>query len=113
MNHNNQINDLLSKPLWQMSGEEFCQLTHYANATGTDVNDKRERKLARGIQELAQEVGCSESTIYSLRRNGILDSAIVSRIGRRIIFDVDKARVLADQFQEEQREERRIAKADK
>ena len=26
------INFLLEKPLWQMSGEEFCQLTRYANS---------------------------------------------------------------------------------
>ena len=33
------INGLLEKPLWQMTGEEYCQLTQYAlslsNGTGT------------------------------------------------------------------------------
>ena len=26
----NKIEGLLQKPLWQMTGEEYCQLTHYA-----------------------------------------------------------------------------------
>jgi hypothetical protein len=30
---------------------------------------------------------------------GVLREAIVSRIGRRIVFDVDKARKLADEYQ--------------
>ena len=51
-----------------------------------------------------------ESTIYALMRapreedgsnvgGGVLREAIVSRIGRRIVFDVDKARKLADGYQ--------------
>jgi len=30
MNTNAIIDGLLQKPLWQMTGEEYCQLTHYA-----------------------------------------------------------------------------------
>ena len=30
---------------------------------------------------------------------GVLREAIVSRIGRRIVFDVDKVRKLADEYQ--------------
>ncbi len=30
MNRNIDIQDLLEKPVWQMTGEEYCQLTHYA-----------------------------------------------------------------------------------
>ncbi|MBQ3766865.1 MAG: DUF3853 family protein [Bacteroidales bacterium] len=32
MNTNAIIDGLLQKPLWQMTGEEYCQLTHYAHA---------------------------------------------------------------------------------
>ena len=30
MNSQTNIEGLLGKPLWQMTGEEYCQLTHYA-----------------------------------------------------------------------------------
>ena len=30
METKNKIEGLLEKPLWQMTGEEYCQLTHYA-----------------------------------------------------------------------------------
>jgi hypothetical protein len=36
----------------------------------------------------------------SAEGGGILKDAIVSRIGRRIVFDVDKARDLATQYQQ-------------
>jgi len=59
---------------------------------------------------LAVELGCSDSTVYALMRTpreedgsseggGILRPAVVSRIGRRIVFDVDTARRLADDYQ--------------
>ena len=42
-----------------------------------------------------------ELTHYALANspNAVLREAIVSRIGRRIVFDVDKARKLADGYQ--------------
>ena len=107
------INGLLEKPLWQMTGEEYCQLTQYAlslsNGTGTAPSPSGQKAL--GVHALAVELGCSDSTIYALMRTpreedgssaggGVLKDAIVSRIGRRIVFDVDKARELAKQSQQ-------------
>jgi hypothetical protein len=107
------INGLLEKPLWQMTGEEYCQLTQYAlslsNGTGTTPSPSGQKAL--GVHALAVELGCSDSTIYALMRTpreddgsseggGVLKDAIVSRIGRRIVFDVDKARELAKQSQQ-------------
>ena len=92
------INGLLEKPLWQMTGEEYCQLTQYAlslsNGTGTAPSPLGQKAL--GIHALAMELGCSDSTIYALMRTpreedgaseggGVLKDAIVSRIGRRIV----------------------------
>ena len=107
------INGLLEKPLWQMTGEEYCQLTQYALSlsTGTGTAPSPSGQKALGVHALAVELGCSDSTIYALMRTpreedgsseggGILKSAIVSRIGRRIVFDVDKARELATQYQQ-------------
>ena len=107
------INGLLEKPLWQMTGEEYCQLTQYALSlsTGTGTASSPSGQKALGVHALAVELGCSDSTIYALMRTpreedgsseggGILKPAIVSRIGRRIVFDVDKARELATQYQQ-------------
>ena len=113
METKNKIEGLLEKPLWQMTGEEYCQLTHYALSLSPNTGSSRAPTVqkALGIHALAVELGCSDSTVYSLMRTprkedasseggGILRDAIVSRIGRRIVFDVDKARELAKRSQQ-------------
>ena len=114
MEKTTHIDGLLEKPLWQMTGEEYCQLTHYALSlaagTGTGISQPLSGQKALGVHALAIELGCSDSTVYSLMRTpreedgsaeggGILKSAIISRIGRRIVFDVETARRLADDYQ--------------
>ena len=106
------IEGLLVKPLWQMTGEEYCQLTQYAMSLSpnAETSPAPMGQKALGVHALAVELGCSDSTIYALMRavreedgssegGGILKPAIVSRIGRRIVFDVDTARRLADGYQ--------------
>lgn len=102
----NYQSSLLSKFLCQMTGEEFLQLNELARKDGVEPSSGQTTTHAYGIGELAKLIGCSQSTVYSLKRQGILDDAIVSNIGRKIIFDVEKARVLADNFQRTAREER-------
>ena len=101
----NYQSSLLSKFLCQMTGEEFLQLSELARKDA-EPSSVQPANYAYGIGELAKLIGCSQSTVYSLKRQGILDDAIVSNIGRRIIFDVEKARALADAFQKTAREER-------
>ena len=109
----NKIEGLLEKPLWQMTGEEYCQLTHYAFSLTPNAGSSQAPigQKALGIHALAVELGCSDSTVYGLMRTpreedgsfeggGVLKDAIVSRIGRRIVFDVDKARELAKRSQQ-------------
>ena len=105
---------LLDKPIWQMSGREFCALTHFANGLGDGLGAGAERRtLVNGVQALADGLGCSPSTIYALMRTartedgsaaegGILRDAIVSRIGRAIVFDVERARELAKEYKNKQ-----------
>jgi len=113
------IEDLLVKPVWQMTGEEYLELTQYAlkSAGGNETVAERMGQKAMGVHALAVELGCSDSTVYSLMRTarqedgssdggGLLRDAIVSRIGRRIVFDVEKARTLADEYQRTSRDER-------
>ena len=70
MDSNNLIEGLLQKPLWQMTGEEYCQLTHYALSlspnTGSSPAPPGQKAL--GVHALAVELGCSDSTVYALMR---------------------------------------------
>ena len=102
---------LLEKPIWQMTGEEFLQLNELTRSSSNSQQENNETKVyAHGINELAYMLGCCQSTVYSLKKLGILDDAIVSQIGKRIIFDVHKARVLADEYQKSQRDSRKESK---
>ena len=60
-------------------------------------------KTCSGVKELAAHLSCCESTIYALRRDGVLDGAVVSQIGRRFVYDVDRARELANTYLAEKR----------
>ena len=113
---NINIEGLLQKPLWQMTGEEYCQLTQYALSITTNAASSAAPpgQKALGVHALAMELGCSVSTVYALMRapreedgssegGGILKQAIFSRIGRRIVFDVDTARKLAEEYRSARR----------
>ena len=105
MKGNEKLDGLLGKPLCMMTGEEFLQLNELARHDAAPAAEPQ-KTYAHGIGELAGVLGCSESTIYSLKKQGALDDAIVSNIGRKILFDVGKARALADEYQKNAREER-------
>lgn len=94
MNRNDiKIEDLLDRPIWQLSGREFCALTQFATANLVSKTDTP-RRNCKGIEALASELGCSPSKIYELRKLGILQGAEISHIGKAIIFDVEKAKEL-------------------
>lgn len=107
MTENQIAAQLLAKPIWQMTGEEFLKLNALsrpeqpAQAAGTPI------ALACGLDELGEKIGCCRTTIYQMRKHGVLDDAVVSNIGRKIIFNIEKARELANSYQNEQREKRR------
>lgn len=100
-----QSKDLLSKFLCQMTGEEFLQLNEL-RASDHQTSMPTSHSYAQGVSDLAEKIGCCQSTIYALKKLGVLEDAIVSQIGRRIVFDVEKARILADDYQRTQRKER-------
>lgn len=107
MNASDFDETLLEKPLWQMTGEEFCSLTQYAYSQCKEISGTNDIVRITGVRELSEYIGCCESTIYMLRRNAVLDDAILSQVGKRIVFDGKKARALAAAFQKEQRAARR------
>lgn len=90
---------LLDKPVWQLTGREFCALTYYANTfVAGNKPTSNTNIICEGVRALAKNLGCSESKVYELRKARVFDDAIVSHIGRSIVFNVDKARSLANQY---------------
>lgn len=106
------ITSLLNAPLWQMTGEQFLVLTQFALSSSSNgtLGGTPETGIARekavGARQLAQLLGCSESMVYALMHDHVLDGAIVSRIGKKVVFDVETARHLADDYQKAKRQSR-------
>lgn len=101
----NNIGDLLNRPLWQMTGEEFCALTLYAQKQNS--NSKHVARQAIGMQQLAKDLGCSASLLYGIRHYVDFGPAVISRIGRKEVFDVEIARQIASDYTERRRAERK------
>lgn len=61
MKGNIQIESLLDKPVWQMTGEEYIGLTQYALATvsgvGGNIMSEMRVQKAMGVHALADELG--------------------------------------------------------
>ena len=105
-----EISDLMQKPVCMMSGEEFIVLNQYANQTtpNGELSDASSKQVnVIGVKALAAYIGCSESTIYAIKKQGILNDAIIAQVGRRIVFNAPLARDLANVYQQEQRDLRR------
>ena len=91
------IQELLLKPVWQMTGEEFLLLSKHASAQAEaqpqPVTDT-ERKYVYGIGGIARLFGCSMPTANRIKKSGKIDKAI-TQIGRKIIVDAELALELA------------------
>ena len=91
------IQELLSKPVWQMTGEEFIMLSRHASgqpeAQPQPVTDTG-RKYVYGILGIAKLFGCSLPTANRIKKSGKIDKAI-TQIGRKIIVDAELALELA------------------
>lgn len=100
----------MQKPLWQMSGEEYVALHAYACAINMTGPEASQVTRIKGVSALAEYCACSPSQIAKLLREGVLDSAIFTRIGKSIVFDGDEARRCADEYLTQQRILRRNKK---
>ena len=110
---NKDIEQRLHLPLWQMTGHEFVTLHHYALSVGAEKEsippthtNTTNTIMKTGVRELAAYLSCCESTLYSMKREGVLDAAIISHIGKSIVFDAEKARTLAQEFKAKQHPQR-------
>ena len=102
------ISDLLQKPLWQMTGEEFMFLSKTASQNDEAKNQdsppqsNSEKKYVYGIDGIAEIFGCSRPTASRIKKSGRINAAI-RQIGRKIVVDVELALSLAGQKKEARR----------
>lgn len=106
--NNVEIPSMKGKMLVQLTCEEFFDLMAQfapgglASSAAVAVSSARPHQVV-GVTPLATELGCSASFLYAMKAKGVLSGAIISHIGKKAVFDVDKARRLADAYQTEQR----------
>ena len=92
------INELLDKPVWQMTGEELLFLARHGNmSTNGDTakaSSKEEKRYVYGLAGIARLFGCSLPTANRIKQSGKINRAI-TQVGRKIIVDADLALELA------------------
>ena len=93
------LKNLRSKPIWQMTGDEFLQLTAESgiskvDLTPTTIVDTTTKRHVYGIAGIASLFGCSIPTAQRIKKSGVISRAI-TQIGRKIIVDAELALELA------------------
>ena len=93
------INELLGKPVWQMTGEELLFLAQHGNMSigGEEPkasSSKEERRYVYGLAGIARLFGCSLPTANRIKQSGKINRAI-TQVGRKIIVDAELALELA------------------
>ena len=92
------INELLGKPVWQMTGEELLFLAQHGNMSTNGetpkVSSKEEKRYVYGLAGIARLFGCSLPTANRIKQSGKINRAI-TQVGRKIIVDADLALELA------------------
>lgn len=86
------LDEISRKPVSMLFACELVDLIEDAVILKTKGTQTTVVKRAYGYQELATWLGCSPAKIYDLKKSGVLKDCIVSAIGKKTIFDVDKAR---------------------
>lgn len=93
-----QIENLLSKPVWQMTGEELLFLSRQTADTSshTDILKEipSEKRYVYGIAGICEIFGCSKPTAIRIKKSGKIDKAI-TQVGRKIVIDAELALQLA------------------
>lgn len=93
------INELLDKPVWQMTGEELLFLAQHGNISTSREStkassSKEEKRYVYGLAGIARLFGCSLPTANRIKQSGKINRAI-TQVGRKIIVDADLALELA------------------
>ena len=81
------INELLGKPVWQMTGEELLFLAQHGNMSTnretTKAYSKEEWQYVYGLAGIARLFGCSLPTANRIKQSGKIYRAI-TQVGRKI-----------------------------
>lgn len=87
-----EYQELLDKPLWQLTGRQYKKLTEgvMLDILSSLKSQEPQRHLVYGIDGLAEFLGVSRSTAQRIKRSGIIDAAIAQN-GRTIVIDGDMA----------------------
>ena len=93
------INELLDKPVWEMTGEELLFLAQHgimstSGETTMSSSSQKERRYVYGLAGIARLFGCSLPTANRIKQSGKINRAI-TQVGRKIIVDADLALELA------------------
>lgn len=92
------INELLGKPVWQMTGEELLFLAQHGNMSTNGetakASSKEEKQYVYGLAGIARLFGYSLPTANRIKQSGKINRAI-TQVGRKIIVDADLALELA------------------
>ena len=92
------INELLGKPVWQMTGEELLFLAQHGKMSTSGetakASSKEEKRYVYGLAGIARLFGCSLPTANRIKQSGKINRAI-TQVGRKIIVDADLALELA------------------
>ena len=87
-----EINELLKKPLFQLTTEEFVFINKNSQENKS-VNTEKiscQKKYVYGILGIANLFGCSKSSATRLKKSKKIDAAI-TQVGRKIIVDAELA----------------------
>ncbi|MCZ2223077.1 DUF3853 family protein [Kaistella carnis] len=91
-----KIENLLEKPIWQMTGQEFLALNEQSRSTVQDQQivsiseNSLNKKYVYGIRGIANLLNCSIAKANRIKKRGIIDEAIIQE-GRSIMVDVELA----------------------
>ncbi len=91
-----KIENLLEKPIWQMTGQEFLALNEQCRSTVQDQQivsiseNSLNKKYVYGIRGIANLLNCSIAKANRIKKRGIIDEAIIQE-GRSIMVDVELA----------------------
>ena len=91
-----KIENLLEKPIWQMTGQEFLALNEQSRSTVQDQQivsiseNSLNKKYVYGIRGIANLLNCSIAKANRIKKRGIIDEAIMQE-GRSIMVDVELA----------------------
>ena len=93
MSNTLDINQLLSKPIAMMTGEELAFLIKNCTESSSNTPVIKRQQNYYGIEGIAQVFGCSVPTANRIKKSGVINDAI-TQIGRKIVIDADKALAL-------------------